>query len=137
MASYDSAKAAYAAGDWAEAVAGAERTAARARQLAPAIAAGRERAAAHWPLTRDSVSAMLAALAQRLDAARRGGRPPAGMTPADVAAARMRVDSLIAGLERARAAYDRGELADALHATERVRAQVRALMGAVGTPPGM
>jgi soluble cytochrome b562 len=135
MASYDSARAAHAAGDWAAAVAAAERTAARARQLAPAIADGRERVAAHWPLVRDSVAAMLAAVRERLGEVARTRRYPAGMTAADVRGAQARADSLAVGLDRARGAFEQGDLAAALHAVERVRAQAVTLMGAVGLPP--
>jgi hypothetical protein len=103
--------------------------------MAPAIAAGKERAAARWPALQDSVSAMLSALGQRLGEAQRTRRYAEGMTAADVRAAQAEVDSLSAGLDKARTAFDRGELADAMHAAERVRMQAGALMSAVGLRP--
>jgi len=135
MDTYTAARAAYAEDDWAAAITAADAAAARARQMAPAIAAGKERAAARWPALQDSVSAMLSALGQRLGEAQRTRRYAEGMTAADVRAAQAEVDSLSAGLDKARTAFDRGELADAMHAAERVRMQAGALMSAVGLRP--
>jgi hypothetical protein len=130
------ARAAYEKEDWATAIAVAESTATQARRMAPAIAAGKEQAAARWPMVRDSVQAMLAALGERLAEVQRTRRYPDGMTAADVQLARTQVDSLSAGLDKARAAFDRGEVADAMHAAERVRMEAGAMMGAVGLRPG-
>jgi len=135
MASYDSARAAYDRQEWKTVVAVAERTAAQARQLAPAITAGKEAAAARWPAVEDSVRTMLGAVSERLADVQRTRRYPEGMTAADLRTARQEVDSLAAGLDKARAAFDRGDLAGAMHATERVRAQAGALMGMVGLRP--
>lgn len=141
MATYDSARTAYDKEDWGEVVAAAERTAARARQLAPAITAGKEDAAAQWPAVQDSVQSMLTAVRERLAEAQRTRRYPAGMTAADVRGAQAVVDSLTTGLAKARTAFDQGDLAGAMHAAERVRMQAGALMGSVGltprTPHGM
>jgi len=140
MEAYRAARAAYEKADWTAAIAAAESTAAQARRMAPAIAAGKEQAAARWPMVRDSLQAMLGALGARLAEVQRTRRYPEGMTAADVQAALAQVDSLAAGLGKARAAFDQGDVADAMHAAERVRIQAGTLMGAVGlrpaSPPG-
>lgn len=135
MEAYRGARAAYEKEDWATAIAAAESTAAQARQMAPAIAAGKEQAAARWPAARDSAQAMLSALGERLADVQRTRRYPEGMTAADVQVARTQLDSLSAGLDKARAAFDRGDVAGAMHATERVRTEAGALMGVVGLRP--
>jgi len=135
MATYDSARTAYGQEAWGAAVGAAERAAERARQLAPAITAGREAAAAEWPAARDSVQAMLAALGSRLADVQQSRRYPHGMTAADVRAALEKVDSLTVGLGKAQTAHDRGDMADALHALERVRTQAGRLMGSIGLLP--
>lgn len=135
MEAYRTARAAYEEEDWATAIAAAESTAAQARQMAPAIAAGKEQAAARWPMVRDSAEAMLSALGERLAEVQRTRRYPEGMTAADVQVAQAQVDSLSAGLGKARAAFDQGDVAGAMHATERVRMEAGALMGAVGLRP--
>lgn len=135
MDAYGAARAAYETEDWAASIAAAEAVAAQARQMAPAIALGKEQATARWPALRDSVGAMLTALDARLAEAQRTRRYPEGMTAADVGQARAEVDSLSAGLDKARAAFDQGDLADAMHAIGRVRLQAGALMGTVGLRP--
>jgi hypothetical protein len=135
MEAYRTARAAYEKEDWATAIAVAESTAAQARQMAPAIAAGKEQAAARWPMVRDSAEAMLTALGERLAEVQRTRRYPEGMTAADVQAAQAQVDSLSTGLGKARAAFDQGDVAGAMHAVERVRMEAGALMGAVGLQP--
>jgi hypothetical protein len=135
MEAYRTARAAYEKEDWAAAIAAAESTATQARRMAPAIAAGKEQAAARWPMVRDSAEAMLSALGERLAELQRTHRYPEGMTAADVQVARTQVDSLSAGLGKARAAFDRGDVADAIHAVERVQMEAGALMGAVGLRP--
>lgn len=135
MASYDSARVAYEAEDWGTVVAVAERTAGRARQLAPAIARGKEQAAARWPVVRDSVSAMLTALSERLADVQRTHDYPAGMTAVDLRAAQARMDTLAAGLQKAQGAFELGDVAGALHATERVRAQAGTVMASIGLRP--
>jgi hypothetical protein len=135
MEAYAAARTAYAEENWAASITAADDAAAQARQMAPAIAAGKERAAARWPAAQESVSAMLSALGQRLAEVQRTRRYPEGMTAADVRVAQAQVDSLSAGLDKARSAFDRGELADAMHAAQRVRLQAGALMGTVGLRP--
>ena len=135
MEAYRAARAAYEKEDWTAAIAAAESTAAQARRMAPAIAAGKEQAAARWPMVRDSVEAMLGALGERLADVQRTRRYPEGMTAAAVGVAQAQVDSLSAGLGKARAAFDQGDVAGAMHAAERVRIQAGALMGAVGLRP--
>jgi hypothetical protein len=135
MDAYRVARAAYEREDWAGAIAAAETVAAQARQMAPAIALGKEQAVAHWPALQDSVSAVLAALDQRLAELRRTRRYPEGMTAADVPVVQAQVDSLSAGLGKARVAFDQGDLADAMHAVGRVRLQANTLMGTVGLRP--
>jgi hypothetical protein len=131
MDAYRVARAAYEREDWAGAIAAAETVAAQARQMAPAIALGKEQAVA----LQDSVSAVLAALDQRLAELRRTRRYPEGMTAADVPVVQAQVDSLSAGLGKARVAFDQGDLADAMHAVGRVRLQANTLMGTVGLRP--
>ena len=135
MESYGAARAAYKKEDWAGAIAAAENTAARARQMAPAIAGGKEQATARWPVLHDSVSAMLSALDARLADAERTRRVPPGMTAANLGLARAQVDTLRTGLDQAAAAFGRGDLADALHAAERIQMQAGSLMASVGLRP--
>jgi hypothetical protein len=135
MASYDSARTAYEAEDWGAVVAVAGRTVGRARQLAPAIARGKEQAAARWPAVRDSVSAMLTALSERLADVQRTHDYPAGMTAMDLRAAQARIDTLTTGLQKAQRGFEMGDLTGALHAADRVRAQAGTLMASIGLRP--
>jgi hypothetical protein len=57
------------------------------------------------------------------------------MTAADVQVAQAQLDSLSAGLGKARAAFDQRDVTGAMHAAERVRLEAGALMGAIGLRP--
>lgn len=135
METYGAARTAYDAEDWPTVVAKAEEAAAQARQMAPTITEGKAQAAARWPMMQDSVSAMLTALGARLDEVARARRYPDGMTAADVQEARVQVDSLTAGLAKAAAAFEQGDLSNAMHAADRIRLQAGTLMGALGLRP--
>jgi hypothetical protein len=135
METYGAARTAYDAEDWPTVVAKAEEAAAQARQMAPTITEGKAQAAAHWPMMQDSVSAMLTALGARLEAVARERQYPDGMTAADVQEARVQVDSLTAGLAKAAAAFEQGDLSNAMHAADRIRLQAGTLMGALGLRP--
>jgi len=135
MEAYGAARDAFAKQDWAAAIAAADSAAAGARQFPAAIADGMARARAQWPAQRDSVAAMLTALAGRLDEVRRTRRYPDGKTADDVRALRERVDSLSAGLVKATAEFDGGDLRGAMHASDRIRTEAGRLMGELGLRP--
>lgn len=135
MEGYGIAKARYDSSDWGGAVEAAEAAAAKARQLAGAIAEGKERAVEEWPAVRAGVADMLTALGGRLDDAARTRRYPEGMGAAEVRDARVLVDSLAAGLERAGREFDGGDVAGAMHAAERIRMQAGTLMADLGLQP--
>jgi len=129
------AKAAYDAKDWKTAIEKAGETVTQAQQLQTAIEAGKAKAQAEWPATRDSLGAMLTGLRDRLDEAQRTRKYPEGMKAADVQAKRNRVDSLTAGLEKAGAEFDKGDLQGATHAADRIRTEAGRLMMELGLMP--
>jgi len=135
MESYSAAKDAYGKQDWPAAVELADSAAAQARQFPAAIAEGKAQAQARWPAARDTVGVMLTALGGRLDEVLRTRRYPDGTTAADVRAMRTRVDSLSAGLAKAGEQFDKGDLAGAMHASERIRMEAGQLMGQLGLMP--
>lgn len=135
MESYGAARTAYDSQDWPTVVAKAQEAASQARQMAPTITEGKAQATARWPMMQDSVSAMLTALATRLDEVTRTRAYPEGMTAADVRDARAQVDSLTTGLAKAATAFDQGDLTNAMHAAERVRMQAGSMMMALGLKP--
>lgn len=135
MASYGEARDAYEKQEWAAAIEAAESAAAQARQFPAAIEAGKAKAVEQWPATRDSVGGMLTALGGRLDEVLRTRQYPAGATADDVRAMRVRVDSLSAGLTRAGEVFDGGDVAGAMHASDRIRMEAGRLMGELGLMP--
>jgi len=135
MDTYSAAKKAYDEQDWATAIEQAEAAAAQARQFPAAIEDGKAKAQERWPAVRDSVDAMLTAIGGRLDEVLRTRQYPEGMTAADVQDRRARVDSLAAGLARAATEFDRGDLAGAMHATDRLRMEAGRIMMDLGLMP--
>lgn len=136
MQAYGAAKQAYDEQDWTTAIAQAHDAAAQARQFPAAIEAGKAEALAQWPAVRDSLGGMLTGLGDRLDEALRTRKYPEGMTKADVQAKRTHVDSLTAGLEKAVAEFDKGELRGAMHAADQIRTEAGRLMMELGMMPG-
>ncbi len=135
MEAYGAARDAYKKQDWGATIEAAETAAAQARQFPAAIADGKARAQAQWPAERDSVAAMLTALGGRLDEVLENRKYPEGKTAGDVRAMRARVDSLSAGLVKAAAAFDGGDLGGAMHASDRIRTEAGRLMGELGLRP--
>jgi hypothetical protein len=131
MTIYSSARASRDSGDYREAMQRAGEAADRARALPPAIAAGREALRPQWTELHGNVSLMISSLERRLGELEQGRRP-AGMTVAKVTEARSVLDSLKTGLQRAAAAWDGGNQADAVHAAERLQPRGVAALELVG-----
>jgi hypothetical protein len=132
METYRTAREAYQKQDWAAAIAAADSAVAQAGRFPAAITEGRAQAQARWPAARDSLAAMLTALGGRLDEVLRSRRYPEGKSADELRAMRSRVDSLAAGLVEAAQEFEKGDLADAMHASDRIRVEVGRVMGELG-----
>jgi hypothetical protein len=136
MTVYSTARRSLDSGDYRAAVRGAEDAAARARALPAAITAGKDALRPRWGEVHGNLSLTLSSLEKRLADVDRSGRRPAGVTAAQVAEARSALDTLRAGMRKAAGAWEAGDLADALHAAERLQARGVAALELIGVRMG-
>jgi hypothetical protein len=131
MAVYSSARASRDSGDFKAAVRRAGQAADQARALPAAISAGRSALEPRWAELHGNLSLMVTSLERRLGEMEGGRRPP-GVTAAQVGQARLALDSLRTGLQRAAAAWQGGQRAEAVHAAERLQPRGQAALELVG-----
>ncbi len=136
MDTYAAARTAFDAKDSATAIAGANDAAAKAKQLPTAIAAGKATVTARWDTVSANVSMKLQALEQQVAALSGAGKLPASVTRGDVAAARDELPRLQDSWQKARAAVQRGDLSDAVHAASQVDASASTWLQKLGMQPG-
>lgn len=136
MDTYGAARTAFEARDYAAAIAGANDAAAKAKQLPAAIAAGKAALTARWDTVSTNVAMKLLALEKQVTALSGARRLPAGVTRADVTAARDDLPQLRGNWEKATAASQRGDVSDAMHAASQVETHVSTWLQKLGTQPG-
>jgi hypothetical protein len=136
MEMYTDARARFDEGDYRETIRRAEEVGQRARVLPAAIDAGRDALRPRWEELHGSLSLMIAALEKRLEEIDRTGRRPAGVTTAALGGARANLDTLRVGFHNAAAAWDRGDLGDALHAADRLQSRGFTALEVVGVRMG-
>lgn len=135
MAAYAASRASLDSGRYREAVQQAEEVGRSARQLPAAITAGKEALRPQWEELSGNLAMMVTALDQRLAAVDRGRRP-AGVTTAQIAEAHAGLDSLRMGVDRATAAWQKGDLSDAVHAATRLQTRGREVLRLLGVDLG-
>ncbi|MDH3495191.1 MAG: hypothetical protein OER21_00300 [Gemmatimonadota bacterium] len=136
MDTYAAARTAFEAKDYATAMAGANDAAAKAKQLPTAIAAGKATFTARWDTVSANVSMKLLALEKQVAALSSARKLPPGVVRGDVAAARDEFPQLQDSWQKARAAVQRGDLSDAVHAASQVETRASTWLQKLGMQPG-
>ena len=119
-------------GDYAAALASAKDIPAKTADLAAAAGAKKTELTAAWNELSLAMPRNLAAVKEKLDQLAKTKRLPKGMDAAQLADLNMSYDAQVGAWADATAAFQSGNLADAMTRTMDIKAKVTAAMGAVG-----